>query len=75
MPERNATRDRLPKRPVDELWNEAETSERTRVARGTLRYWRSTKQGPRWFRLGDRKIAYLRSDVEAWLAEQYDASA
>jgi predicted DNA-binding transcriptional regulator AlpA len=54
---------------------EAETSERTRVARGTLRYWRATKRGPRWFRIGDRKIAYARSDVEAWLSQQYDASA
>jgi predicted DNA-binding transcriptional regulator AlpA len=62
-------------RAVDEVWNEQETSVRTRVSRGTLRYWRHTKQGPRWFRLGDRKIAYLRSDVEAWLVAQYEASA
>ena len=41
---------------------------------GTLRYWRATRQGPPWFRVGDRRIGYLRSDVEAWLAEQYKTS-
>ena len=41
---------------------------------GTLRYWRSTGQGPAWFRLGPRKIAYRRSDVERWIREQFDRS-
>jgi predicted DNA-binding transcriptional regulator AlpA len=46
----------------------------TGVNDGTLRYWRSTDQGPAWFRLGERKIAYLRSDVERWLSQQLEQS-
>lgn len=32
-------------------------------------------QGPRSFKLGARKVAYLRRDVEAWLEEQYTSQA
>lgn len=52
----------------------SETSEMTKVAEGTLRYWRSTGQGPAWFRLGPRRIAYRRSDVEKWMRKQYEHS-
>jgi predicted DNA-binding transcriptional regulator AlpA len=51
-----------------------ETSELTRVKEGTLRYWRATNQGPPWFRLGPRRIAYRRSDVEKWMRKQYERS-
>jgi hypothetical protein len=59
---------------TDEVLSSAETSELTRVKAGTLRYWRSTGQGPAWFRLGPRKIAYLRGDVESWMRSQYERS-
>jgi predicted DNA-binding transcriptional regulator AlpA len=59
---------------VDILTTE-EASRLTHVKEGTLRYWRATRQGPPWFKLGPRKIAYRRSQVEAWMREQYDASA
>jgi prophage regulatory protein len=52
-----------------------ETSWLTHVKEGTLRYWRATNQGPPWFRLGPRKIAYRRSEVEAWMQKQYNASS
>ena len=51
-----------------------EAARLTGVNAGTLRYWRSTNQGPPWFRLGPRKIAYLRSDLERWLRDQIDAT-
>lgn len=41
------------------------------VGESTLRYWRHTGRGPRSFRLGARKIAYKKSDVIAWLEQQY----
>jgi predicted DNA-binding transcriptional regulator AlpA len=51
-----------------------EVYELTHVNPGTLRYWRSIGRGPAWFRLGPRKIAYRRSDVERWLQAQLDGS-
>jgi predicted DNA-binding transcriptional regulator AlpA len=39
----------------------------------TLRHWRNHGEGPRWFRLG-RRVAYRRSDVDAWLAEQFNTT-
>jgi predicted DNA-binding transcriptional regulator AlpA len=59
---------------ADDVITSQETSEMTRVKEGTLRYWRSTHQGPAWFRLGPRRIAYLRRDVERWMSEQYERS-
>lgn len=38
---------------------------------GTLRFWRSTNQGPASFTLGPRgRVVYRRSEIERWLAEQ-----
>lgn len=59
---------------ADDVISSEETSRLTSVREGTLRYWRSTGQGPAWFRLGARKIAYRRSDVERWMGEQYKRS-
>jgi transposase-like protein len=42
---------------------------------GTLRYWRSTDQGPASFTLGPRgRVVYRRSEVERWLAAQESAT-
>lgn len=40
----------------------------------TLRYWRHIGVGPVSFKIG-RRVAYRRSDVDAWLAIQYDQTA
>lgn len=40
----------------------------------TWRYWSSLGQGPASFRLGRRRV-WRRSDVEAWIAKQEEASA
>jgi predicted DNA-binding transcriptional regulator AlpA len=58
----------------DEIMDTLGVEDLTGVKTGTLRYWRSTNQGPPWFRLGDRRIAYLRSDVLRWLQEQIDGT-
>lgn len=39
------------------------------IPEGTLRYYRSTGQGPASFRLAGR-IRYRRGDVLSWIAEQ-----
>jgi predicted DNA-binding transcriptional regulator AlpA len=42
---------------------------------GTLRYWRSTDQGPASFTLGPRgRVVYRRQEVERWIAEQEKAT-
>jgi predicted DNA-binding transcriptional regulator AlpA len=44
--------------------------ERYLIAPRTAQRWRSTGEGPRWIRLGRRRVLYRVSDVEAWLAER-----
>ncbi|MGH3969066.1 MAG: helix-turn-helix transcriptional regulator [Mycobacterium sp.] len=44
------------------------------VPAATLRYWRHADMGPRSFKIG-RRTAYRRADVDAWLAEQEQATA
>lgn len=53
----------------------AEVAEVLRVPVGTLRYWRHQGTGPKSFRLGAKRVAYMRADVEAWLKQQYEAEA
>jgi predicted DNA-binding transcriptional regulator AlpA len=45
------------------------------VAESTLKTWRHRGEGPRWVRLGRRRIAYPLPDFEAWQAEQVAATA
>lgn len=58
---------------TDPILNTAEASAITGVPAGTLRFWRYQGRGPRSFKLGGRKVGYKRSDVTAWLDQQYDA--
>ncbi|WP_245008688.1 helix-turn-helix transcriptional regulator [Mycolicibacterium farcinogenes] len=45
----------------------------TGLPAGTLRYFRSTNQGPASFALG-RRVVYRRSEVDRWIAEQEKAT-
>jgi predicted DNA-binding transcriptional regulator AlpA len=56
---------------LSEILLMAEVSEMTRIPLSTLRFYRHTSQGPRSFLLGNR-VAYKRSDVEAWVEQQYE---
>lgn len=59
--------------PDHTLMTTDEVSAMTRVKTSTLRYWRHQgNQGPRSFLLGKR-IMYKRTDVEAWIEDQYNA--
>jgi predicted DNA-binding transcriptional regulator AlpA len=54
---------------IDEAYlSEAEFAVRFGLGRRTLQRWRITGQGPRWCRLGPRRVLYRLSDVEAWAA-------
>lgn len=60
--------------PVDQLCTVSQVSEILNVPEATLRWWRHVGQGPKSFTLGKRKVVYKRSDVDAWLEEQYTKS-
>lgn len=55
----------------DQLLTTAEAAALLHTPVATLRWWRHEKTGPRAFKLGARKVMYRRSDVLAWLEEQY----
>lgn len=40
------------------------------IAEGTLANWRHQKIGPRFYRLGGRKIAYDRRDLDQWATRE-----
>ena len=55
----------------DELLHTKQVAEQYGINAGTLRFWRSTDQGPVSFTLGPRgRVVYRRSEVEKWLAQQ-----
>lgn len=36
----------------------------------TLAQWRYLRRGPRFIKLGERNVRYLRSDLDAWVESQ-----
>jgi predicted DNA-binding transcriptional regulator AlpA len=59
--------------PLSELLLIEEVADLTRLPLSTLRFYRHVgKGGPKSFKLGNR-VAYKRSDVEAWIESQYQA--
>lgn len=56
--------------PRDEYLRPADVEANYAIAVGTLKSWRHDGYGPDWFRLGQRRIVYRRSVVEAWITEQ-----
>ena len=56
---------------ADELLHTKQVEQQYGINAGTLRFWRSTNQGPASFTLGRRgRVVYRRSELERWLAEQ-----
>ncbi|MCZ2804332.1 helix-turn-helix domain-containing protein [Modestobacter sp. VKM Ac-2983] len=56
-----------------ELLTIDEVSERYRVPKATLRFWRHKGEGPKSFLLG-RRVVYKQSDCDAWVEQQYAAA-
>ncbi|WP_051212476.1 helix-turn-helix transcriptional regulator [Rubritepida flocculans] len=50
------------------LLTEHEAAELLRVAPRSLQRWRATGDGPRFVRLGLRRVAYAEADLLAWAA-------
>jgi predicted DNA-binding transcriptional regulator AlpA len=46
-----------------------------RIPKSTQHYWRHHADFPKPFKLGVRKVGYLRKDIEAWLAQRQRAAA
>ena len=44
------------------------------VTAETLRFWRHMGKGPKYFKIGGRKVYYRQEDVDAWLEQQYQDS-
>jgi predicted DNA-binding transcriptional regulator AlpA len=44
------------------------------VAPNTCRYWRHVHQGPKFFKVGGKRVFYKRADVEEWIEDQYRAA-
>lgn len=56
---------------MEEILFTSDVSRRIGVPEATLRYWRHLGIGPKSFKLGPRKVAYLGKDLENWIEEQY----
>jgi predicted DNA-binding transcriptional regulator AlpA len=49
---------------------EREMCKRLNIAPRTAQRWRTTGEGPKYIRLGPRKIAYAEDDCDAYAAER-----
>jgi predicted DNA-binding transcriptional regulator AlpA len=56
--------------PPDRYLTEQDLLEEYLIPPRTAQRWRSEGRGPKWIRLGRRRVIYRRSDVEIWLAER-----
>jgi predicted DNA-binding transcriptional regulator AlpA len=60
----------------DDLLHTKQVEQEYKINAGTLRFWRSSNQGPASFTLGPRgRVVYRRSEVERWIAEQEKATS
>jgi predicted DNA-binding transcriptional regulator AlpA len=59
---------------MSEYMTTGELAAMTGIPAGTLRYYRSTEQGPPSFVLGRRRVVYRRAEVEQWIVQQEQAS-
>jgi len=53
----------------DTLLTQEEAALRLRLSAHTLARWRHLGTGPKWQRIGNKRIAYALSDINAFLAK------
>lgn len=54
---------------MSELLTTTEAARVLRLSPQTLATWRCRGDGPKFVRLGKRRVLYLRADLERWVAE------
>jgi predicted DNA-binding transcriptional regulator AlpA len=52
---------------MNELLDTTETAERLRMHPTTLATWRTQGRGPRFLKMGQRKVLYRATDIDEWL--------
>lgn len=52
---------------LDRVLSEQETAQFLQLSARTLQRLRQAGDGPQYYRLGERRIGYRMSDIEAWL--------
>ena len=55
---------------MTQLLSTIEAAQRLRIHPTTLATWRVEGRGPKFVKIGVRKVGYRESDVEAWLDKQ-----
>lgn len=50
----------------------AEASEYTDIPEATLRWWRHVGKGPKSFKLGAKRVWYMKDDLDEWMQDQYE---
>lgn len=52
------------------LLSPKEAADFLKVSEKTLEGWRCAEVGPKFYRMGNRRIRYFKSDVEAWVKSE-----
>jgi len=53
-----------------QVFSPREAARALALSAGTLANWRCKRIGPRFYRLGGRKIVYLEKDLAAWMRRE-----
>lgn len=51
------------------LFTRKETAQYLSVANVTLETWAREGIGPKWFKIGPKRVVYDRADIDAWVEE------
>lgn len=60
----------------DELLRAPAVAEMTGIPEATWRFWRATNKAgvPKSINIGGRRVVWRRSDIEHWIADQFEAA-
>jgi predicted DNA-binding transcriptional regulator AlpA len=57
-------------RQMSEVLSTEQTAQQLNLGRSTLEKWRLTGQGPKFIKLGRRRVGYLKTAIDAWIASR-----
>lgn len=52
------------------MLSESQVAERTGMSRASIKRWRRQGIGPRWIRVGPKRVLYPTDALDAWLSAQ-----